>query len=119
MIEFIKKTAYDAGQICLEESSQLSHSQVTHKNAKDLVTHVDKKVEAYIIQQITNHYPDHDILGEESGKISQGSPYCWIIDPIDGTTSFVHKQPFYSESFECVSDFIVYFCFSSFICFRC
>ena len=73
------------------------------KNRKDIVTVTDKKVEELIIKKIDRHYPTHDILGEETGRsqarISDNNEkYLWIIDPIDGTTSFFHGQPFYSIS---------------------
>jgi myo-inositol-1(or 4)-monophosphatase len=54
-------------------------------------------VEHYLIEQIKQRYPDHAIVGEETGT-HQGSEYRWIIDPIDGTGSFVHDLPYYSTS---------------------
>lgn len=54
-------------------------------------------MENYLVEQIQKHYPGHAILGEESGSHA-GNNYRWIIDPIDGTTSFVHDQPFFSNS---------------------
>jgi myo-inositol-1(or 4)-monophosphatase len=64
---------------------------------KDLVTEADVAVENYLIEQINKHYPDHAICAEESGTHT-GNEYRWVIDPIDGTTSFVHDHPFYSIS---------------------
>ena len=54
-------------------------------------------VERYLVEQIQGAWPGHAILGEESGGHA-GGEYRWVIDPIDGTTSFVHDQPFYSVS---------------------
>lgn len=68
------------------------------KGARDLVTSVDKEVEQFIIDKIKDAYPDHSIIGEETGITNSGSSHCWIIDPIDGTTSYFHKQPYYSVS---------------------
>lgn len=71
--------------------------QITRKSEKDLVTEADVAVEKHLVEQIKKHYPDHSILGEETGRHA-GNEYRWIIDPIDGTTSFVHDQPFFSNS---------------------
>ena len=98
MISFVKRLAVQAGQICLKEQNTITSNDITHKNPKDLVTKTDKKVEAFIIAAIENAFPGHGILGEETGHNSQESPYLWIIDPIDGTTSFIHGQPFYGVS---------------------
>jgi myo-inositol-1(or 4)-monophosphatase len=98
MIEFLQKLAMDAGRICLEGSEYLSAADIEFKNPRDLVTVVDKKVEEYIIAEIKKIYPDHGIIGEETGRTGTESDCCWIIDPIDGTTSFVHGQPYYAVS---------------------
>jgi myo-inositol-1(or 4)-monophosphatase len=68
--------------------------EVTSKGTiNDLVTEVDKKAEAVIIQTIKAAFPDHYILSEEAGALAQDSPYKWIIDPIDGTVNFAHGIP--------------------------
>nr|NJM01138.1 inositol monophosphatase [Desulfobacula sp.] len=98
MIEFLVDLIQKAGSICKVEQSRLLPSDVNFKGRKDLVTTVDKKIENFIIEKIKTKYPGHDILGEETGRSSFSSDYVWIIDPIDGTTSFLHQQPFYSTS---------------------
>ncbi|MEE4243648.1 MAG: inositol monophosphatase family protein [Desulfopila sp.] len=98
MLEFIKKIAEEAGEICLRESAGLSGTDPDFKGARDLVTVVDRMVEDHIINEITTHFPEHNIIGEETGTTDHGADYCWIIDPIDGTTSYFHQQPFYSVS---------------------
>ena len=98
MIEFIKKIAVEAGKISLAEFSLLRDENIDFKNDKDIVTVADRKVEEHIISRIREKYPDHGIFAEESGKSSTGSRFRWVIDPIDGTTSFVHGQPYYSVS---------------------
>lgn len=97
MKRFLKDIITEAGNITLEHKARLSEVQVNRKSLKDLVTEADVAVEQYLISRIKDSYPDHSILGEESGAHS-GNEYRWIIDPIDGTTSFVHDQPFYSIS---------------------
>lgn len=98
-IDFIKSLAQEAGTMALEQGKTLSADSLEFKNDKDIVTVVDKAVEKFIVERIAKAYPSHATYGEEFGR-SRGvvSDYCWVIDPIDGTTSFVHGQPFYSVS---------------------
>ncbi len=67
------------------------------KRDKDFVTEVDKAAEAAIIEVLKEAYPDHAILAEESGA-SGDSEHVWIIDPLDGTTNFIHGFPQYAIS---------------------
>lgn len=60
------------------------------KYYNDLVTEVDKKSEAKIIEVIHKHFPDHNVLGEEGGELKMNSDYLWIVDPIDGTVNYAH-----------------------------
>lgn len=98
MIDFIKKLAWDAGEICLQESSGITSENLRFKSERDLVTNVDTKVEEFILAGIKKRFPEHDFIGEETGVDTQGSEHCWIIDPIDGTVSYFHGQPYYSVS---------------------
>jgi myo-inositol-1(or 4)-monophosphatase len=98
LISFLKNLIRCAGDICLKEQNGLKPDDVEFKTPKDLVTVTDKKVESFIIQEIKTRYPEHDILGEETGRSGRSSRFLWIIDPIDGTTSFFHGQPFYGVS---------------------
>lgn len=60
----------------------------------DLVTEVDKKSEEIILNIIRRHFPNHNILAEESGKLEEGeNDYLWVIDPLDGTTNYAHGYP--------------------------
>ena len=63
-----------------------------------MVTDVDRRAEEIILDGIRRAYPDHAVLAEESGKNETQSDYCWIVDPLDGTTNFVHDYPFYCVS---------------------
>lgn len=98
LISFLKNLITRAGEICINDQNSLKSDDVEFKNPKDLVTITDKKVESFLIAEINARFPEHDILGEETGKSNRSSNFLWIIDPIDGTTSFVHGQPFYSVS---------------------
>lgn len=72
--------------------------RVDHKGAVDLVTEVDLASEKAILEVIRSKFPDHRIVAEEKGAGEENSDYTWWIDPLDGTTNFVHGYPCYSVS---------------------
>ena len=98
MKQFLQDISREAGRITLDFRSRLSSLGIEKKSSKDLVTEADKAVESFLVETIRKKYPDHAILGEESGSHQGQEGYRWIIDPIDGTNSFLHGQPFYSVS---------------------
>jgi len=71
---------------------------ISYKGKTNLVTDVDKKAEAMIIRKIVAAFPDHSILSEEGRPRERSSVFKWLIDPLDGTTNFVHAFPFFSVS---------------------
>ncbi|MEJ2220130.1 MAG: inositol monophosphatase family protein [Desulfobacterales bacterium] len=73
-------------------------SQVSQKGAFDLVTEADTESEKQIIGTIRETFPDHAILAEESGVNNGTAEYQWLIDPLDGTTNYVHQLPFFTIS---------------------
>lgn len=75
----------------------------------DLVTEVDKKCEAKIIEIIHNNFPEHNVLGEEGGDLHKKSDYIWIVDPIDGTVNYAHSVPIFCVSIavECKGEVIL------------
>jgi len=99
------KAARRAGTLISRASLDLDRVQVARKGPNDYVTEVDRAAEESIIETLSTAYPDHAFLGEESGAVApaQGpdtdSPeYQWVIDPIDGTTNFIHGLPLYAIS---------------------
>lgn len=98
MLSFLTDMITRAGDICLAEQEGLTTDDLAFKNRKDLVTTTDKHVETFIVQQIQSRFPSHGILGEETGRSRTSGEFLWIIDPIDGTTSFFHGQPYYAVS---------------------
>ena len=81
----------------IRQLNQLESLQVTEKSRNEFVTQIDRAAEAAIIEVIRDHYPEHAILAEESG--SRGDhEYQWIIDPLDGTTNYIHGFPVFSVS---------------------
>jgi len=95
--EFLYDIIKEAGRISLDFRTRLSSLEITKKTDKDLVSAADLAVQALLVEQVGIRFPHHAILGEECGACGDNE-YRWIIDPIDGTTSFVHGQPFYSIS---------------------
>lgn len=98
ILETAKAAARKAGEIIQDRLGRLDASAIDEKTANDFVTSVDLAAESAIIHHIHKHYPDHRILGEESGQSQSSSDYEWIIDPLDGTTNFVKNIPFYAVS---------------------
>jgi len=97
MLSIAVKAARRAGSIINRASLDIDRLTVTHKSSHDYVTEVDRMAEQAIIEVLLDSYPDHAILAEESG--AQGdSEHQWIIDPLDGTTNFLHGFPQYSVS---------------------
>lgn len=94
------KAARRAGQIINRASNDLDLLTVTAKQPNDFVTEVDKKAEAVIIETLQEAYPGYGILAEESGTTAGrgDAEYQWIIDPLDGTTNFIHGLPQYAIS---------------------
>lgn len=103
MLNTAIKAARRAGSMINRASLDLERLQVARKGPSDYVTEVDQSVEAAIIDILKTAYPDHGFLGEESGEQpvpeGQAAPeYQWIIDPLDGTTNFIHGFPVYAVS---------------------
>ena len=97
MLNIAVKAARRAGNLIYRSADKIDHLTVTRKSHADFVSEVDRAAEQTIIQTLLDAYPDHAILAEESG--SQGeSEYLWIIDPLDGTTNFLHGLPQFAVS---------------------
>jgi myo-inositol-1(or 4)-monophosphatase len=99
MLTIAVRAARRAGSIINRASLDSGGLQVKSKRANDFVTEVDRAAETAIIAAIHAAYPEHAILGEESGAAGpEGAEYRWIIDPLDGTTNFIHGFPQYCIS---------------------
>ncbi len=100
MLNIAVKAAREAGKVINRASRNLDALAVREKAANDYVSEVDKEAEQTIIRTLLNAYPKHSILAEESGATNTDakSDYQWIIDPLDGTTNFVHGFPQYAVS---------------------
>ena len=97
MLNTAVKAARKAGSIINRASLDVDLVKVASKGRSDFVTEVDRAAEQAIVDILLKAYPDHAILAEESGA-SGDSEYTWIIDPLDGTTNFIHGFPQYAIS---------------------
>ncbi|OGV71621.1 MAG: inositol monophosphatase [Methylophilales bacterium RIFCSPHIGHO2_02_FULL_57_10] len=98
MLNTAVKAARRAGSVITRAAQNLDILQVRSKTHNDYVTEVDHAAEQAIIEILHEAYPDHAILGEESGAQGANADYLWIIDPLDGTTNFLHGFPEYCVS---------------------
>lgn len=97
MLNIAVKAARRAGNLIHRSTDRIDHLTVTKKSHADFVSEVDRAAEQAIIQTLLEAYPDHAILAEESGAQGE-SEFLWIIDPLDGTTNFLHGFPQFSVS---------------------
>ncbi len=99
-----KEAAVEAGKVLKEHLD--TDFKVYKKGIVNLVTEVDLKAEEAILERIQGSFPDHRILSEEKGAIegvsgegvSGDAGYCWVIDPLDGTTNYSHRYPIFCVS---------------------
>ncbi len=92
------RAARRAGSIINRAALDGTPLEVRSKRANDFVTRVDGAAEQAIIEIVRKAYPDHAFLAEESGKTEGQAEYTWVIDPLDGTTNFIHGFPQYCIS---------------------
>ena len=98
MLNTAIKAARQAGALINRASLDLGKLTVRSKSDRDYVSEVDQLAEQVIIQTLRDAYPDHAILAEETGTSAGASDYQWIVDPLDGTTNFLHGLPQFAVS---------------------
>lgn len=93
------RAARAAGNVITRNMDRIDTLQIDRKQRNDFVSDVDRGAEAEIVAVLNKAYPDHAILAEESGAIGNTEfEYQWIVDPLDGTTNFIHGYPYFSVS---------------------
>ena len=103
MINIALRAARKAGENIVRASDDLERFEVRAKGVNNFVSDVDVAAEKEIIYHLHKAYPDHAILGEETGLSgSEDADYRWVIDPLDGTTNFVRGIPHYAVSIACL-----------------
>jgi len=99
MLNIAVEAAKLAGRFLKQNLGRIKDIQEKSGQERNLVTDIDKRSEEIIIETIKKHFPQHDILAEETGgKKGNSSDYKWIIDPLDGTTNFTHGLPVFCVS---------------------
>lgn len=102
LLNIATRAARAAGNIIERHSQGLESLNIEQKKPNDFVSQVDKLAEQEIIEHIHKAYPEHAILAEESGVLNdKGADTTWIIDPLDGTTNYLHGYPQYAVSIAC------------------
>lgn len=92
-LQIAKKAATEAGEIVAGFFGKLGDAKFKDGDSSNLLTKADLASEKLIKNLIKKNFPDHNIIAEEAGKTNQKSEYTWVIDPLDGTTSFSSKMP--------------------------
>ena len=93
------KASEKASKVIIRDFGELEHLQVSKKGPKDFVTKTDKRVEKILIEELNKSKKSYSFITEESGKIlNKNKEVFWIIDPIDGTTNFMHGVPHFAIS---------------------
>lgn len=87
-----------AGEIAKTRFADLSSLEIAEKSKHEIITSVDEELEEIIINKFQFEFPEYSILSEEEGEIEGDSDYLWVVDPLDGTTNFSLKNPFFSIS---------------------
>ena len=97
MLHTAVRSVREGGRVILMYFNQLDRLEYSSKGRNDYVSQADVEAERAILDVLTRAYPDHGIIAEESGE-REGSEYTWIIDPLDGTTNFLHGFPMFAVS---------------------
>jgi myo-inositol-1(or 4)-monophosphatase len=108
MINIALRAARKAGENIVRASDDLDRLDIVAKGVNDFVSEVDITAEKEIIYHLQKAYPDHAILGEETGLTgSEDAEYRWVIDPLDGTTNYLRGIPHYAVSIACLKNGVV------------
>ncbi len=98
MLNIAVRAARSAGDIIIRHLNRLDQLTIANKDRNDYVSEADRQAEEKIIEVLRKAYPNHSILAEESGTHEGHEEYQWIIDPLDGTTNFLHGFPQFAVS---------------------
>jgi myo-inositol-1(or 4)-monophosphatase len=98
MMNIAERAARRAGDVIIRGYEQRHRLNIEQKSAHDYVSEVDRQAEQVIVKTLSEAFPDHAILAEEGSGQAGDSKYRWIIDPLDGTTNFLHGHPQFAVS---------------------
>ena len=98
LLEKTQEVAKEAGAFIRRERRHFNPERVEHKGVNDLVSYVDKEAEKIIVNKLSQIFPEAGFITEEGTNTTQAEEFNWVIDPLDGTTNFIHGVPIYSVS---------------------
>lgn len=105
MLYVAVRAARRAGDMIARAFDERDDLKIHQKSDRDYVTEIDQRAEAAIIREITRHYPDHGIVAEEQEqRVNPDASMQWYIDPLDGTTNFIHGYPHFAVSISAWKD---------------
>lgn len=103
-LKIAKQAALEAGKAIQKHSGTNLDYKLKSEDNSDFVTKADFESEKIIVGILTKNFPTHNIIAEEKTQINQGSEYTWVVDPLDGTITFVHGIPYFSISIGLLKD---------------
>lgn len=99
MLNIAVRAARAAGNVITRNMDRVDTLKIDHKQRNDMVSEVDRQAEFEILRVLNKAYPDHAVLGEEGGLTgNENAEYTWVVDPLDGTTNFLHGFPHFNVS---------------------
>lgn len=101
LLNIAVRAARNAGDFIVRKMNKLHDIKIETKSENDFVTEVDRQAEERVIETLLKSYPGHGIIAEESAEIEGTEDYRWIIDPLDGTTNYLHGFPHFAVSIAC------------------
>ncbi|MBI1286069.1 MAG: inositol monophosphatase [Flavobacteriales bacterium] len=104
LTEKVRNVAWDAGVFILTERKVFSTKKVEAKGHNDFVSYVDKESEKLIVGRLKDILPEAGFITEEGTEHRDENPLKWVIDPLDGTTNFIHGMPLFAVSIALVSE---------------
>ena len=107
-VKVAEQAAYAAGTHLLASRSRLAEVVITQKQPGDVASEIDREAEALIRDVVHKHFPDHEFLGEEEGRVFSGANHdgapMWVVDPLDGTANYLRGYPQYAVSIALVDE---------------
>lgn len=97
-LKVAKEAALEAGKVIQKYSGKISHKNIKNEDVSDISTDADLEAEKTIVSILKKAFPNHNIISEENEKTDRGSEYTWVIDPLDGSFSFMVNMPTYGVS---------------------
>jgi len=103
-LKVAKQAALEAGRVIKKHSGKDHKLNIKNNDVSNFATIADLEAEDVVIKIISQNFPNHNIIAEESGRVNNSSNYMWVIDPLDGTIAFNAKIPYFTVSIGLLKD---------------